>query len=90
MGLPKSIVDIAEERQRQKDVEGWTEEHDDTHDRGEMARAASCYCMNSHWHWPWDKSWWKPGTDRRRQLVKAGALIAAEIDRLDRKERTSP
>ena len=33
--------------------------------------------------WPWEKSWFKP-TDRRRDLVKAGALIAAEIDRLDR------
>ena len=35
--------------------------------------------------WPhsWDKEWWKP-TDRRRDLVKAGALILAEIERLDR------
>lgn len=35
--------------------------------------------------WPWDIEWWKP-TTRRRDLVKAGALIAAEIDRLDRME----
>lgn len=34
--------------------------------------------------WPWDAEWWKPGTDRRRQLIKAGALIVAEIERLDR------
>lgn len=33
--------------------------------------------------WPWDFEWWKP-TDRRRDLVKAGALIVAEIERLDR------
>ena len=33
--------------------------------------------------WPWDPSWWKP-TDARRDLVKAGALILAEIDRIDR------
>lgn len=33
--------------------------------------------------WPWDGLWWKP-TDRRRDLVKAGALILAEIERLDR------
>lgn len=37
--------------------------------------------------WPWGDSWWKPGTDdsaasRIRELEKAGALIAAEIDRL--------
>ena len=36
--------------------------------------------------WPWDKSWWKPSDDPIRNLVKAGALIAAEIDRLQRKE----
>lgn len=33
--------------------------------------------------WPWASSWWKP-TDRRRDLVKAGALILAEIERIDR------
>ena len=33
--------------------------------------------------WPWDRKWWKPG-DPVRMLVKAGALIAAEIDRLQR------
>lgn len=33
--------------------------------------------------WPWDEKWWKPG-DARRNLVKAGALILAEIERLDR------
>lgn len=30
--------------------------------------------------WPWDVRWWKPSTPLR-MLVKAGALIAAEIDR---------
>jgi hypothetical protein len=33
--------------------------------------------------WPWDGKWYKPTqNDRIRELVKAGALIAAEIDRL--------
>lgn len=32
--------------------------------------------------WPWDSSWWKPEGGRVRNLEKAGALIAAEIDRL--------
>ena len=35
------------------------------------------------WIWPWSFEWWKP-SDRRRDLVKAGALILAEIERLDR------
>ena len=34
--------------------------------------------------WPWAEHWWKPSEDKRRNLVKAGALIAAEIDRLNR------
>lgn len=34
--------------------------------------------------WPWDNTWWKPGTPRR-MLVKAAALIVAEIERIDRK-----
>jgi hypothetical protein len=37
--------------------------------------------------WPWDKSWWKPSEDPIKNLVKAGALIAAEIDRLLRKNK---
>lgn len=35
--------------------------------------------------WPWSAHWFKPGPDRIRTLVKAGALIAAEIDRLQRR-----
>lgn len=33
--------------------------------------------------WPWDMQWWKP-KDPRRDLVRAGALILAELERLDR------
>lgn len=33
--------------------------------------------------WPWEADWWKPKTPRK-DLVRAGALIAAEIERLDR------
>jgi hypothetical protein len=36
-----------------------------------------------HRMWPWGKAWWKPKDDRRN-LVRAGALILAEIERLDR------
>jgi len=43
-------------------------------------RAASCPVTDL---WPWDSKWWKP-TSQRRDLVKAGALILAEIERLDR------
>ena len=39
--------------------------------------------------WPWDSDWWKPGR-ARRDLVKAGALILAELERLDREEAAKP
>lgn len=90
---------IAVERLRQITEENWTAEHDDQHANGEIARAASCYALiggsrdRNSWRgeipnfWPWSPSWWKP-KDRRRDLVRAGALIAAEIDRLDRLEKS--
>lgn len=33
--------------------------------------------------WPWDLRWWKPKTPRE-DLVRAGALVIAEIERIDR------
>jgi hypothetical protein len=85
------LADVANERCRQEAVEGWTAEHDDEHRRGELAMAAACYTMFAEkgyraepppW-WPWHSRWWKPGT-HRRNLVKAAALLVAEIERLDR------
>ena len=35
--------------------------------------------------WPWDREWWKPHKTRRN-LVKAAALLLAEIERIDRAE----
>ena len=35
--------------------------------------------------WPWEERWWKP-TRPIRDLVKAAALIVAEIERLQRIE----
>lgn len=88
---------IAAERERQIHKEGWTPEHDDEHNHGELVDAAICYCAASssvlfglkpihamRLRWPWDKEWWKPSDDPIRNLEKAGALIAAEIDRLQR------
>lgn len=78
---------IAAERQRQITTEGWTAEHDQKHDQGQLVDAAVCYLVPTDddvhdWYWPWARSWWKPTPDDRiRELVKAGALIAAEIDR---------
>lgn len=83
--------DVRAERRRQIEFEGWTEEHDDEHSSGELAEAAICYIEgttayghgNQHHRWPWSLMWWKP-KDRRRNLVKAAALLIAEIERIDR------
>lgn len=83
---------IAAERRRQIDVEGYTPGHDDEdHSTGQLAMAAACYALHPSedepseppQFWPWGNDWWKPG-DRVRELVKAGALIVAEIERLQR------
>lgn len=84
---------ITEERQRQVTKEGWTPEHDDKHSNGEMALAAACYAKPEseriYEPWPWAASWWKPTPDNRiRELQKSGALIAAEIDRLQPAKRS--
>lgn len=89
-----AALDVLAERRRQREHEGWTLEHDDVHEGGELAEAAMCYadptahCQLGIPHqWPWVADWWKP-RDRRRNLVRAGALIIAEIERIDRAEAT--
>lgn len=106
----KAADDVLAERRRQVEAEGWTPEHDDQHDRGEMAEAAGVYALAAASHeygcvlrgspvndylasamklWPWSRAWFKP-KDRRRDLVRAGALILAEIERRDRLPAASP
>lgn len=76
---------ITAERERQMAVEGWSAQHDDwEHAHGELTQAALCYLTGNTTAWPWEMKWWKPSEERIRDLTKAGALIAAEIDRLGR------
>ena len=85
------LDEIAAERLRQVEREGWSSDHDDVeHSNGDLAVAAAAYAREAGirgttkpWWWPWAVEWWKPGSPRR-MLVKAGALIVAEIERLDR------
>jgi hypothetical protein len=91
---------IAAERRRQTEMEGYSPTHDDEHTQGELGFAAIAYAeMGLPWHefleeaayemWPWDEDQFKAGgvtiPDHVRNLTKAGALIAAEIDRLTRR-----
>ena len=93
---------IAAERERQVKEEHWTAEHDDSHTAGQLAMAACCYAswrqlfvkeyrLNGFLFkdpWPWESV---PGNifhkDEIRRLEIAGALIAAEIDRLLRLQK---
>lgn len=91
------IQAIVDERERQISFEGWSTDNDDQYERGELAEAAACYALHanddpserrSHYGgpawWPFPARWWKP-KDPRRDLVRAAALIIAEIERIDRK-----
>lgn len=88
---------IAAERARQSEQEGYCAAHDAGHCCGELASAGAFYALCAAeqakgWEgpfavnpdiWPWDSESFKP-KDAISNLVRAGALIAAEIDRLER------
>ena len=105
-----ALIELAGERARQVQVEGFTPEWDDKHQpTGNLALAAAAYATfaampnetvrehhaRSLWGfvpgftgilgqlWPWPAQWFTP-CDRRAELVKAGALILAELERLAR------
>ncbi len=90
----EGVVLISMERRRQILDERWHAAHDDQHEEGELAMAAASYAVNSSdpggpddrppSTWPWELQWWKPKTPIQ-DLIRAGALIAAEIDRRLRK-----
>jgi hypothetical protein len=91
---------IWKERLRQIKGEGYGHEHDDVHDRGELALAAASYAIEAvriaqinpphhlarlaHECWPFAQSANWP-KPQRRLLVIAAALLVAEIERLDRR-----
>jgi hypothetical protein len=97
--LSPVLTDIIAERQRQQTIESWTPGHDEAHGNGELGKAALSYLqLAALWcnpeltfyvgvmppsEWLWANEWWKL-TNPRRDLVKAAALIAAEIERIDR------
>jgi hypothetical protein len=95
--MSQAAHDVFSERRRQLEIEGWTPERDDTHDKCEMAIAATCYALapspiesereltypDPPKNWPWHRGWWKPRF-YRQNLVRAAALLIAEIERWDR------
>jgi hypothetical protein len=93
---------IASERLWQIQAKGYTTAHDDEHINGEIARAAAWYALPPAFNVPsegivpgspcllhliYPQDWTMPAPgDRVRDLIKAGALIVAEIERLRRAE----
>lgn len=96
--IPTPGIDrIRQERLRQMAMEGYSPDHDDSHDNGELRDAAWSYLdflrvthlcgevIGIPAQWPWETESFKCDPENPvRALVKAGALIAAEIDRLER------
>jgi len=89
------VARIAAERSRHEKACGWTAEHDDEHTKGELNYAAIVYAGYARPElqdnafiddiWPWPQT--PPETEGEiRNLEIAGSLIAAEIDRLLRKQ----
>lgn len=82
---------ILEERRRQIEEEGYDAMHDRHHTPQDLCRAAAAYALHEDHTdlvadgarnlWPWGARFWKP-KGHLRNLVRAGALIAAAIDRL--------
>ena len=95
--VPDGAELILRERRRQVESEGYDSSHDDRHVNGEIARGAATYAMPEEYRdypdaiiaaprtWPFSMDSWKPSSnDRIKELIKAGAMLAAEIDRLKR------
>ena len=97
-GSHSAAREVLTERIRQIMVEGYTAEQDDQYTTGQLADAATAYaawartwnlpyaeCTHTPALWPWAPETWKPQS-QRQMLIKAGALILAELERLDRQQ----
>jgi hypothetical protein len=89
--MKSGIELIAQERAEQVEKHGWNSNHDASHRYGELAKMAALLAVNGtdakiiEQDEPYGDSWGlvsKLSKDRVHQLKVAGALIAAEIDRL--------
>lgn len=79
------VKEVVKERIDQIVNKGFTPKHDDQHTKGELADAAAAYANTKGYvdTWPFEIEDIRP-KDRRHDLIRAAALIVAEIERLDR------
>lgn len=104
--IKQIVFKIVAERQRQVVQLGFTEEHDDQWQDGQLADRALGYCYAASLedatraandsagidpdYWPGSRRFPWRGADgelqtKEQMLIKAGALIIAEIERLQRR-----
>lgn len=88
---------IKQERERQI-KKGYDALHDDMHETEDIALGAAVYAIPPYVRtydldeaddrppklWPFDARDWHPHPERERELIKAAAMIIAEIERLRR------
>jgi hypothetical protein len=94
-----AIDHFRRERQNQVLNHMYDDKHDAAHDKGELVSAALCYATAAKQlvagfplslvekvpsSWPFQAETWRPTQVARTNLRKAGALLAAEWDRLDK------
>lgn len=85
------ILEIIAERKRQVE-KGFDAAHDDTHGNGELYEAAKAYLVAAKrieidtmpMMWPFEKMEWRHPGSKREALIKAAAMLVAEINRLQR------
>lgn len=91
----RAARDVLLERKRQIEVEGWTADHDREHPDGTLALVAACYAVGVEHLYQvhegeivplWPVNWDFKDKGVRLNLVRAAALLIAEIDRLDGNE----
>ena len=84
-GYMRHVVNaVLKERLRQIEGEGWTPEHDQEHPGGEFAKAAACYAIGQPVQNWWPVGWEFKEDDKYRMLIKSGALVLAELERIER------
>lgn len=89
--MGKGIELIAAERERQIKVEGYDTKHDFNEPLDSIVSAAVSYALvdidknQAEKWWKWEWKFWKP-KDRKRNLIRAGALIAAALDKIQAQE----
>lgn len=97
-GMTAALEAVVLERERQIE-KGYGPEHDDRHDDGSLAQGAAAYALAAIADkappidgidlWPYERQYWSGEGVPRDLLVKAAAMLLAEIERIDRENKAA-